>query len=177
MELFFLFLSCLIVPVCNVSDHEVSSIRASWWCSAQNSGEVHRAQTGLSILATWHQFQDQSLENVCWFFCGFFVFGFLFFFIPSVQFWTGEWCTVNELLTIKCINIQKLLFSLCLQSQHCFNKKTNKQKTHISASLHQTGQAKRSKVYDVYSCDAAYPETALLQEMWCCASCHCTYAH
>lgn len=110
---------------------------------------------------------------------GFFV-GFLwvfFFFTPSVQFWTGKWCKVNELLTIKCINIQKLLFSLCLQSQHCFNKKTNKQKTHISASLHQTGQAKRSKVYNVYSFDAAYPETALLQEMWCCASCHCTYAH
>lgn len=109
---------------------------------------------------------------------GFFV-GFLwvFFFTPSVQFWTGKWCKVNELLTIKCINIQKLLFSLCLQSQHCFNKKTNKQKPHISASLHQTGQAKRSKVYNVYSFDAAYPETALLQEMWCCASCHCTYAH
>lgn len=110
---------------------------------------------------------------------GFFV-GFLclvFFFTPSVQFWTGKWCKVNELLTIKCINIQKLLFSLCLQSQHCFNKKTNKQKPHISASLHQTGQAKRSEVYNVYSFDAAYPETALLQEMWCCASCHCTYAH
>lgn len=138
--------------------------------------------TGLRLdSASWPRginFRTRAWRMYVGFFVGFLWFFLLFFFFtPSVQFWTGKWCKVNELLTIKCINIQKLLFSLCLQSQHCFNKKTNKQKTHISASLHQTGQAKRSKVYDVYSCDAAYPETALLQEMWCCASCHCTYAH